>query len=155
MFANFLSIAKLLTNILVIISTQSILSQIKPIVVDSLTQEPIPYVNIWVLNENISTATNTTGHFSIQTLHRNKILVLSATGYHTKKYTIQTAKDSIFLAPYIVALDEAVVKATAKARKKTRTINKIQRSKLGAYLPGFKDAGRVYAQYITYDSTYN
>ena len=61
----------------------SFFAQTKGIVVDE-SGKPIPYVNIWVENENIGTTSEENGQFSIIT-GENKILVFSAIGFETLK----------------------------------------------------------------------
>jgi hypothetical protein len=47
-------------------------SQIKGIVLDE-SNKPIPYVNIWVENENIGTTSEENGSFSIHVEDQNKV----------------------------------------------------------------------------------
>ncbi|MGL2999733.1 carboxypeptidase-like regulatory domain-containing protein [Flavobacterium sp. RSSB_23] len=59
-------------------------SQLKGVVKDSISGQPIPYVNIWVENENIGTTSELDGTFTINTTS-DKVLVFSAVGYLRKK----------------------------------------------------------------------
>jgi len=59
---------------LFILCNFSISAQIKGVVVDENNQ-PIPYVNIWVENENIGTTTEIDGTFKITNKEENKNLV--------------------------------------------------------------------------------
>jgi hypothetical protein len=52
---------------------------------DSQTGKPIPYVNIWIENEDISTMADSLGKYAIRTTNAGKTAVFSATGYETKK----------------------------------------------------------------------
>ncbi|WP_298397537.1 carboxypeptidase-like regulatory domain-containing protein [Flavobacterium sp.] len=61
----------------------SLSAQIKGVVKDSLTGNPIPYVNIWVEGENIGTTSEENGIFEIKT-SKEKKLVFSAIGFQTK-----------------------------------------------------------------------
>ena len=61
----------------------SISAQTKGVVIDE-SGKPIPYVNIWVENENIGTTSEENGEFSIADAE-NKILVFSAVGFETLK----------------------------------------------------------------------
>ena len=58
-------------------------AQIKGVVRDSITGNPIPYVNIWVENENIGTTSQEDGTFELKT-SKEKQLVFSALGFKTK-----------------------------------------------------------------------
>ena len=60
----------------------SVSAQVKGIVVDEFSK-PIPYVNIWVENENNSTTSEENGEFTI-TCQPNKNLVFSVLGYEKK-----------------------------------------------------------------------
>ena len=59
-------------------------SQWKGVVKDSTSGQPIPYVNIWVENENIGTTSELDGTFNINTTS-DKVLVFSALGFAPKK----------------------------------------------------------------------
>jgi len=71
----------------------SLSAQIKGVVKDSISGEPIPYVNIWVENETIGTTSELDGSFSLD-LKEEKILVFSALGFETKKIS---SKNEIIL----------------------------------------------------------
>jgi hypothetical protein len=58
-------------------------AQVKGVVVDEKNQ-PIPYVNIWVENENIGTTSEENGAFSINAAE-SKYLIFSAIGFETLK----------------------------------------------------------------------
>jgi len=64
--------------------TCSLSAQIKGIVKDSLTGKPIPYVNIWVENENIGSTSEDNGTFLINTTASGKKLIFSTLGYEKK-----------------------------------------------------------------------
>jgi hypothetical protein len=55
----------------------SLSAQIKGVVKDSLTGNPIPYVNIWIENENIGTTSEEDGSFLID-LKNDSVLFFSA-----------------------------------------------------------------------------
>jgi hypothetical protein len=86
--------------------TFSLSAQIKGVVKDSISGEPIPYVNIWVENEAIGTTSETDGSFTLE-IKGEKILVFSALGYETKRITsnIQT----VVLKPKVMELKEVIV----------------------------------------------
>ena len=68
-----------LLMVLLLIS-QFTFSQIKGVVVDE-NDKPIPYVNIWVENENIGTTSQEDGTFVLNDSEVNKNLIFSAIGY--------------------------------------------------------------------------
>ena len=81
-------------------------AQTKGVVVDE-SGKPIPYVNIWVENENIGTTSEENGEFSI-TVAENKTLVFSAIGFETLKAKLnESGKVVLKLIAY--QLDEVVI----------------------------------------------
>ena len=67
--------------LLLILISGSLSAQIKGVVKDSLTGNPIPYVNIWVENENIGASSEENGTFEIYTSEKSKNLIFSAIGF--------------------------------------------------------------------------
>ncbi|WP_264548582.1 carboxypeptidase-like regulatory domain-containing protein [Flavobacterium sp. N2820] len=84
----------------------SLSAQIKGVVKDSLSSEPIPYVNIWVENETVGTTSEIDGTFSLA-IKEEKVLVFSALGYESKKGA--STNEVIFLKPIAYELNEVVV----------------------------------------------
>ncbi len=82
-------------------------SQIKGIVLDE-SNKPIPYVNIWVENENIGTTSEENGSFSIHVQDQNKILIFSSLGFETKKVKISEA-EKVVLKETAFQLDEVII----------------------------------------------
>lgn len=93
--------------VLLFLTCFSITAQIKGFVVDDKNQ-PIPYVNIWVENENIGTTSEENGSFSITVEDQNKVLVLSALGFETKKVNVSEA-EKVVLKRIIFQLDEVII----------------------------------------------
>ena len=108
----------LLTFIAVLSDIQS---QSRGVVADSATQQPIPFVNIWVDGESIGTTSNENGEYFFKQDITGKRIVLSSIGYQ-KKITTATEQRVILLQPEIVRLTEAVVKAKKKGKSKYNTI---------------------------------
>lgn len=84
----------------------SLSAQTKGVVKDSISGEPIPYVNIWVENETIGTTSESNGSFSLD-IKEEKVLVFSALGYEVKKASSKT--DIILLKPKVFELKEVVI----------------------------------------------
>lgn len=97
--------------------TFSLSAQIKGVVKDSISGEPIPYVNIWLENEAIGTTSETDGSFSLE-INGEKILVFSALGYETKRITSNV--QTVVLKPKVMELKEVVVSRA----KRSKTIKK-------------------------------
>lgn len=94
--------------------SQFIFSQIRGIVKDSISGEPISFVNIWVENEPIGTTSETNGGFSLD-IKEDKVLVFSALGYEVKKVSSKT--ELILLKPKVFELKEVVVSLPKKTKE--------------------------------------
>lgn len=92
----------------------SLSAQIRGVVKDSISGEPIPFVNIWVENETIGTTSEKNGGFSLD-LKEEKGLVFSALGYETKKSSSKS--EIILLKPKVFELKEVVVSIPKKTKK--------------------------------------
>lgn len=106
---------KLLLFLLFYISTLS--AQISGVVKDSLSGEPIPYVNIWLENENIGTNSEIDGKFSLAVTSSQKI-VFSALGFETRT-VFATETRIVLLTPKVYDLQEVIL----EKRKSTSEIN--------------------------------
>ena len=107
----------LITSFLFI--TQTSLSQ-TIVILDSITNEPIPYVAI-KLTDSTGFYTNDLGVFNTGIIDdKNRFIDISSIGYETKQYKISKKDvDSIFLFPKIETLDEVKLYT---GDYKTRTI---------------------------------
>jgi hypothetical protein len=84
----------------------SLSAQIKGVVKDSISGEPIPYVNIWVENETVGTTSETNGNFLLD-IKEEKLLVFSALGYEVKKASSKS--EVILLKPKVFDLKEVII----------------------------------------------
>lgn len=84
----------------------SLSAQIKGVVKDSISGEPIPFVNIWVESETIGTTSEPNGSFSLD-IKEEKVLVFSALGYEVKKASSKS--EVILLKPKVFELKEVVI----------------------------------------------
>ena len=89
-----------------LIVSQFAFSQIRGVVKDSISGEPIPFVNIWVENETIGTTSEADGSFSLD-IKDEKVLIFSALGFETKKSSSKT--DLILLKPKVFELNEVII----------------------------------------------
>ncbi|WP_299123199.1 carboxypeptidase-like regulatory domain-containing protein [uncultured Tenacibaculum sp.] len=141
---------KLTSTILLFISSISF-SQLKSTIIDSETKEGIPFVNIWIENENIGTSSNEKGEFELN-INSPKTIVISAIGYETKKIHSNTIKKSITLIPQLIQLDEIAI--TTKKKNKKQIIGKFRKSKINFYFSCGKTPW-VSARYFPYKENYN
>lgn len=126
--------------------TFSLSAQIKGVVKDSISGEPIPYVNIWVENETIGTTSETNGSFSLN-IKEEKLLVFSALGYHSKKAT--SKNQVILLKPKVFELNEVVVTFPKKTKElEIGEAHKVDISQLSGNKPW------IYAKLFNYDEKY-
>lgn len=121
-------------------------AQIKGIVVDE-KDKPIPYVNIWVENENIGTTTDEDGAFKINT-SEDKILVFSSVGFEVKK-TVVKEGERVVLKEAVYKLEEVVL----SKRKQDKEIEigdaeRIHHRQLSG------DKPRIYAKLFEPDTIY-
>lgn len=140
-------IEKRFLSLLLFITTISLSAQVKGIVKDKVTGEPIPFVNIWVENENIGTTTEIDGTFSINVKGKDKNLIISVLGYET-----QTLKQAEFmnieLTPKLYELNDVVV--LMKKQSKYLEIGNVDHTIMQA----FDNGPKVEAKYFPYDSKY-
>ena len=100
-------IEKRLFSLLVFISF-SLSAQIKGVIKDSLTGKRIPYVNIWVENENIGSTSEENGTFFINTTEKGKRLIFSTLGFE-KKIINASEASAVNLKPIAYSLEEVVI----------------------------------------------
>ena len=93
----------------------SLSAQIRGVVKDSISGEPIPYVNIWVENETIGTTSEADGSFFLEA-SKEKNIVFSVLGYEKK--TIKGSEISLVnLKPTTYELNEIVVLNKKQSKK--------------------------------------
>mgnify|MGYP003640656744 CR=1 FL=1 len=104
--------------------------QLKSVIIDSKTKEKIPYVNIWVENENIGTTSNEKGEFELK-INNTKIILFSAIGFETRKISSDSIKNNIELKPLITELDEIII--SSKKLNQELIIGKFKKYKINNY----------------------
>lgn len=122
-------------------------AQTKGVIKDSITGQPIPYVSVWVENENIGTTAEENGGFLINTNDPNKNLVFSVLGYERKVCKVSDAK-SVILSPSAYELGEVVI--TNKREKKQLEIGKTK----SVIQEAFDNGPRMDAKYFPYQKEY-
>jgi len=132
--------------ILFLVVSFSVSAQIKGIVVDE-HNNPIPYVNIWVDNENIGTTSQYNGTFTIN-VSDDKIVVFSAVGFETKKVKASNGV-KVILKETIYKLDEVVIE-----KRKETIENEIGDSKKIGHTQLSGDKPWIYAKLFDYEEKY-
>jgi len=133
--------------LLLILISGSLSAQIKGVVKDSLTGNPIPYVNIWVENENIGASSEENGTFEIYTSEKSKNLIFSAIGFEKKIIKISESKE-VKLKSVEYLLDEIVLSNS----KETKQIE-IGKTK-NSISQAFDNGPKIVAKFFPYKSSY-
>ena len=99
----------LTVQMLLIITTQLLMSQTKGVVVDITTRQPIPYVSIYTKNTEsvLGSMSNEQGQFSINFSFNT--LFLSHINYEKIEIKKENVRDTIYLTPASILLNEVVV----------------------------------------------
>ena len=130
-----------------LIVTQFAFSQIRGVVKDSISGEPIPFVNIWVENETIGTTSEVDGTFFLEA-SKEKNIVISVLGYERK--TIKGIQISVVqLKPMAYDLREVVI--LNKKQSKQIEIGDIK----NAIFQSFDNGPKIEAKFFPYQSSYS
>ena len=120
-------------------------AQTKGVVVDE-SGKSIPYVNIWVENENIGTTSEENGAFSIAA-SANKNLIFSILGFEKKVLKASEASNVIMKAASF-QLDEVVIARHFETKKiEIGTIN-------NSVLEAFDNGPRIDVKFFPYEAAY-
>ena len=128
-----------------ILFSLSISAQTKGVVVDE-SGKPIPYVNIWVENENIGTTSEENGAFSIPA-SANKNLIFSILGFE-KRIIKASEASNVIMKAVSFQLDEVVVARHFETKK--IEIGQINNSVLEA----FDNGPRIDVKLFPYEAAY-
>lgn len=139
----------LLSLIICLIGTAT-KAQITATVKDPTDQKPIPYVNIWVENENIGVTADENGKFTISAPVNSK-LVFNALGYDDKTIEASKIDGIVYLIPKVFELKEVKV-----------TNGSVTERKVGSFLEentknAFANTSNnpvIYARDFPYDTLY-
>ena len=137
---------------IVVLKTTIGFSQIKGVISDSISSAKIPYVNIWIENENIGTTSDDNGKFVLNETDSTKSVVFSAIGYKRKVVPISQIKNIVYLNPETTVLDEVVL--IEKKNTKSLVIDKFKKSKIHFYYGSGKTPWMV-GKYFPYQDKYS
>jgi hypothetical protein len=133
-------------HILLFLLTISATAQIKGVVRDSITKEPIAYAAIVYENTEIGTNANEKGEFELTKHESNFIINVSCLGYKTKTLQISNSND-IYLSQKQEVIQEVII----SNRKNSREII-IGKYKNSTVSFGGNKPGVIYAKYINFNS---
>ena len=103
----------LILFLLVLVASNAFAQQIKGVVTDSVTHEPLMYISVYYQEKrDMGTITNIDGEYSLEARRNGGTLVFSAVGYITKKVKLNpgTRVLNVKLQPDDIMLSEVVVK---------------------------------------------
>lgn len=126
-------------------------AQINAKVADSVSKKSLPYVNIWVENENIGTTSEENGAFVISNNALNKTLILSCIGYEKKAMKLCENNQVFYLKETIQQLNEVVIES-----QKSTIFNTISTFNLEEATTGFgiQLAPWIVGRYFEYNKDY-
>lgn len=134
-------------HILLFLFTISATAQIKGVVRDSITKEPIAYVSVWVENKTIGASSEIDGTFDINSSPDVK-LQFSILGYKNKVAKIN--KDGFYyLVPENTIIEEVIIKN--KRNTKSIKIGHSNKSNISHLLGNYP---QILAKKFDYDSIY-
>ena len=106
--------SRIIILLLFILAAPNAFAQIKGVVKDSISHEPLMYISVYYQDKQGSggVVTNINGEYKIESRKSGEILVFSAVGYKTQTVKVGSGAQTINikLAPDDILLDEVVVK---------------------------------------------
>jgi hypothetical protein len=127
--------------------TNLLSAQTKGVVQDSISGKPIPFVSIWIENENSGATSEEDGTFIINTSSKSKSLLFSALGFEKKKVKITDAA-VVKLKAIDYQLDEVVISKRFESKK--REIGETDNTICQA----FDNGPRIDVKYFPYKASY-
>ncbi len=103
---------KILLFFTILISSINLSAQIRGIITDSLTQEPLMYISVYYEGKDIGTVSNAKGEYKIDSRKGSNELTFSAIGYKTKVIKLTPGQNvlNVKLSTDDILLSEVVVK---------------------------------------------
>lgn len=129
----------------------TVFSQTIHFVQDSVSKEPIPYVNILVQNEHAGTTSNEKGEFLLSDTFYGKTIVFSAIGYKSKRIIYTNSFKVINLQPVVTELQEVTINPSKKSEK--LELEKFKKSDIETRF-GNRKYPWVLAHYFPFDETF-
>ena len=122
-------------------------AQIKGVVIDNATKNPIPYVSIWIENENNGTTSEENGQFQLNVSEKSKNLLFSALGYEKKTASISNEM-MVEMTPNTIELKEIVL--TKKYGTKQIEIGETD----SPFLQAYENGPRIDIKFFAYKAKY-
>ncbi|MCH8554081.1 MAG: carboxypeptidase-like regulatory domain-containing protein [Schleiferiaceae bacterium] len=134
--------------VLPLVFVNLLFGQVKSVVVDSSSKEKIPFVNIWVEDQNRGTSANLYGEFELQ-IDTTCVLVFSAIGYETIRLKSDAVAEFVEMKRYITELDEVVV--TSREKNIENSIGKANKAAINHFF-GCRNMPWIIARMFPYES---
>ena len=122
-------------------------AQISGVVIDHVTKNPIPYVSIWVENENNGATAEENGAFQMTYSGKSKNLIFSALGYEKKIASI-SSEMKVELIPSTIELKEVVL--TKKYGTREIEIGETD----SPFLQAYENGPRIDIKFFPYKAKY-
>lgn len=126
-------------------------AQIIATVINATDKKPIPYVNIWIEDENMGTSANELGEFEIGEPKDNHRLIFNALGFEIKTISKEDIKTIIELTPKVYVLNEVKVLPKTLEELKVNTF-KVEEIR---YAFGTGSVPNIVTRYFPYDTLYD
>jgi hypothetical protein len=126
-------------------------AQISGVVKNTKDQKPIPYVNIWIENENIGVTADEEGKFTIAASTSSK-LVFNALGYENKLIEVTKIDRTIYLTPKAIELKE--VKVISKKESLEYKVGSFRSGIINSFYAGNDYTPYVVTRYFPYQTDY-
>ena len=121
-------------------------AQTKGFVVN-IENKPIPYVTIWVENEEKGTTSQENGSFTLQNVKVDNTLIFSALGYETQKVKIANA-NKVILKEIVYELEDVTISSPLK--KEEITIGDFDSGGIRYFYISSLNSPTIIAKYIPY-----
>ncbi len=133
---------------MIAISSNAQSEMIDGVVADSVSKEPLPFVNIYVLNTSQGTTSNENGYFQLKEPNAGQNLRFGYVGYDSKDITyVKKQMDTIFLSQNKEQLNEVIVQAPLQD-KTIRIKASKSKDRLGISNSGDDEGARIFLRYF-------
>ncbi|MEW5676532.1 carboxypeptidase-like regulatory domain-containing protein [Flavobacterium enshiense] len=133
--------------LLLVFCTYSVFGQIKGIVIDSLSGQPVPFASVWIVDDNKGVTADENGTFSFNPEYKNRSAVVTAIGYEQKTFRVLESSE-IRLRSKNFELKEMIISKwkETKQREIGETENSISQA--------FDNAPHIDLKYFPYTEAY-
>ncbi|HRW83962.1 MAG TPA: carboxypeptidase-like regulatory domain-containing protein [Bacteroidales bacterium] len=136
--------------VFLVLTPAELLSQVNGYIFDSVDKNPIPFVNIWVQDENSGTTSDKKGFYEFENDLIGKNLVISSIGYERKIVTIDTNYLEIYLSPVTYSIPE--INIQPKKNLEIR-IGKYRKTQVNKYTSPM--GPQIFARYFEFKEEYS